>query len=104
MGLPLTETFNIGQSPFLSIGEKYDWSILILNPNYLPEDGKGLNLLLRNIWMIIHPPVIFLAFALSSIPFSLMIANDRLSCPSRKGEQAFLHPEKLRQSCDFGLC
>lgn len=40
-------------------------------PNYLSfvKDGMGLNILLRNYWMVIHPPVLFLGFASTIIPF-----------------------------------
>ncbi|HEX2866189.1 MAG TPA: cytochrome c-type biogenesis CcmF C-terminal domain-containing protein [Ignavibacteriales bacterium] len=32
--------------------------------------GKGLNPLLQNFWMQIHPPVLFMGFALSTVPFA----------------------------------
>lgn len=36
--------------------------------------GKGLNPLLQNFWMQIHPPVLFIGFALAGVPFSFAIA------------------------------
>lgn len=36
--------------------------------------GKGLNPLLQNFWMQIHPPVLFVGFALSTVPYSLAFA------------------------------
>ncbi|MDP4191101.1 MAG: cytochrome c-type biogenesis CcmF C-terminal domain-containing protein [Bacteroidota bacterium] len=36
--------------------------------------GKGLNPLLQNFWMQIHPPMLFTGFALSTVPFSFAIA------------------------------
>lgn len=33
------------------------------------QNGNGLNPLLQNYWMVIHPPIIFLGFALLSVPF-----------------------------------
>lgn len=36
--------------------------------------GKGLNPLLQNFWMQIHPPILFLGFALSAVPFSFAFA------------------------------
>ncbi len=43
-------------------------------------DGKGLNPLLQNFWMQIHPPFLFVGFALSAVPFSFanaaLIKND----------------------------
>ena len=49
-------------------------------PNYLNfiRDGLGLNVLLRNYWMVIHPPVLFLGFASTIIPFSFAYAGIRL--------------------------
>lgn len=40
-----------------------------------PADGKGLNPLLHNFWMIIHPPILFWGFALSAVPFSFALAG-----------------------------
>ncbi|MFY7954274.1 MAG: cytochrome c biogenesis protein CcsA, partial [Armatimonadaceae bacterium] len=34
----------------------------------LPLDGKGLNPLLQNPWMVIHPPILFLGFASTAVP------------------------------------
>jgi len=38
-------------------------------------DGRGLNPALQNYWMTIHPPTLFLGFALTVIPFSFAIAG-----------------------------
>lgn len=38
-------------------------------------DGAGLNQLLQNYWMAIHPPVLFLGFATSLIPFAYAIGS-----------------------------
>lgn len=40
----------------------------------IPPDGRGLNPLLQDPWMMVHPPVTFLGYAGFSIPFSAMIA------------------------------
>ncbi|MBC8162830.1 MAG: cytochrome c biogenesis protein CcsA, partial [Roseiflexaceae bacterium] len=40
-----------------------------------PLDGKGLNATLHNPWMIIHPPILFVGYALMAIPFSFAIAG-----------------------------
>ena len=42
--------------------------------SFLPEDGLGLNPLLRDPWMIIHPPVIFIGYAMAAVPFSIVMA------------------------------
>ncbi len=38
-----------------------------------PLDGRGLNPLLHNFWMIIHPPILFVAYALAVAPFAFAI-------------------------------
>ncbi len=43
-------------------------------PPPVPEDGVGLNPLLQDPWMVIHPPVMFLGFASLSVPFSFAVA------------------------------
>jgi cytochrome c-type biogenesis protein CcmF len=45
-----------------------------LLPPPAPVDGAGLNPLLQDPWMVIHPPVMFLGFASLSVPFSFAIA------------------------------
>lgn len=43
-------------------------------------EGKGLNQLLQNFWMQIHPPILFVGFSLSTVPFvfamAALIKND----------------------------
>lgn len=51
------------QSPFL-----------LYAPSDVPPEGMGLNPLLQNYWMAIHPPVIFIGFAALAIPFSIAVA------------------------------
>jgi cytochrome c-type biogenesis protein CcmF len=36
----------------------------------VPPDGRGLNPLLRDFWMVIHPPVVFVGYAALAIPFA----------------------------------
>jgi cytochrome c-type biogenesis protein CcmF len=38
-----------------------------------PPDGNGLNPLLDNFWMIIHPPVLFVGYALALVPFGFAL-------------------------------
>jgi len=43
-------------------------------PDYLLSlDGRGLNPALQNYWMTIHPPTLFLGFALTTIPFGFVV-------------------------------
>jgi cytochrome c-type biogenesis protein CcmF len=39
-----------------------------------PVEGRGLNPLLQNFWMIIHPPIVFFGFTLLAVPFSFALA------------------------------
>lgn len=70
----------IGMNPFLLLREHPDYmNIPILkNPNYAEKIGamaKGLNPLLQNYWMTIHPPTLFLGFALTVVPFAYAFAG-----------------------------
>jgi cytochrome c-type biogenesis protein CcmF len=73
--------FQFGSNPFLLNREApvnlgLPWT---LNPDYLSlpvfQDGKGLNPLLQNYWMTIHPPTLFLGFASTVIPFAFALAG-----------------------------
>jgi cytochrome c-type biogenesis protein CcmF len=48
-----------------------------LKPDYMSsiKDGNDLNPLLQNYWMVIHPPVLFLGFASTIVPFAFAIAG-----------------------------
>ncbi len=39
-----------------------------------PPDGQGLNPLLMNAWMVVHPPALYLGFVGCSVPFAFAIA------------------------------
>lgn len=63
----------IGSSPF-NLLRAENSSPVFENPNYLELiQGRGLNPLLQNYWMLIHPPTLFLGFALCSIPFAITV-------------------------------
>ncbi|KXH75871.1 MAG: hypothetical protein AM326_08430 [Candidatus Thorarchaeota archaeon SMTZ-45] len=49
----------------------------------IPTDGLGLNPLLSTIWNVIHPPIIFIAYALILVPFSVKLAGYTLSSEER---------------------
>lgn len=69
--------FSIGSSPFILLRDKMASAPIFAQPDYLQQyikDGKGLNILLQNYWMVIHPPVLFLGFASTLIPFAYMIS------------------------------
>jgi cytochrome c-type biogenesis protein CcmF len=67
----------IGSSPFALFREQMpdlpafqfaDYALRI-------KDGNGLNMLLQNYWMVIHPPVLFLGFASTVVPFSFAMGG-----------------------------
>ncbi len=66
----------IGNSPFVLTRDEINGPIFSM-PNYLSmiKDGVGLNVLLRNYWMVIHPPVLFLGFASTIVPFAYAYAG-----------------------------
>lgn len=66
----------IGSSPFILLRQAMEAPIFS-RPDYLSliQDGNGLNPLLQNYWMVIHPPTLFLGFASMIIPFSFAIAG-----------------------------
>jgi cytochrome c-type biogenesis protein CcmF len=60
-------TLTIMVTPFRTLYEIY--------PDVTPElvatiDGNGLNPLLQDPWMAVHPPIVFIAYAAVTIPFS----------------------------------
>ena len=70
--------FKLGSNPFTQLLRDHpDFANLPMfaNPNYLESlDGRGLNPLLQNYWMTIHPPITFLGYSLTIVPFSYAIA------------------------------
>jgi cytochrome c-type biogenesis protein CcmF len=40
----------------------------------IPLDGQGLNPLLQNPWMVIHPPIMFVGYASLAVPFAFAMA------------------------------
>ncbi|GAB3658724.1 cytochrome c biogenesis protein CcsA [Echinicola sediminis] len=65
----------IGSSPFILLRDVANAPIFQMNPDFVPEDGTGLNPLLQNIWMVIHPPTLFLGYASTLIPFAYLMAG-----------------------------
>ena len=69
----------IGASPFTLLRQTVDVieGTIFASPDYISMvgDGNGLNPLLENIWMTIHPPILFLGYALALVPFSYAIAS-----------------------------
>lgn len=65
----------LGSSPFILLRDAMDDPIFKIQPDFIPKDGNGLNALLQNYWMVIHPPTLFLGFALTLPPFAFCIAG-----------------------------
>ncbi len=69
----------IGSNPFILLRNHPDFANLpfIHMPDYLAKlkDGRGLNPLLQNYWMVIHPPTLFLGFAATAIPFAFAMGG-----------------------------
>ena len=81
IGLPFLRNFlfedtNTGQGLVKMSKELY--AILLANgisiDNFIVA-GKGLNPLLQNFWMQIHPPILFIGFAMSAVPFSFAFSS-----------------------------
>ena len=81
LGVVFFDSFKIGSSPFVLTKDVLDLPVYnpafreTYNPNFVPKDGSGLSPLLQNYWMVIHPPTIFLGFALSFVPFAFAMAG-----------------------------
>lgn len=62
----------VGTSPFLLLEDVMASDPVFLFDDYMRfiQDGTGLNALLQNYWMVIHPPVLFLGFASTIVPFA----------------------------------
>lgn len=78
----------IGSSPFLLLRNSgvmspdnapFFYNEGILKADYLTNiykrGGQGLNQSLQNYWMVIHPPILFLGFASTIVPFAYAIAG-----------------------------
>jgi cytochrome c-type biogenesis protein CcmF len=69
-------SLKIGSSPFILLRDAMQEApIFKAQPEFIPRDGNGLNPLLQNYWMVIHPPTLFLGFATTLVPFSYCIAG-----------------------------
>jgi cytochrome c-type biogenesis protein CcmF len=84
MGVYLFGGIKIGNSPFvltrIELGLENAPMLQNLSGqlavDYLHKlKGIGLNVLLRNYWMVIHPPILFLGFASTIVPFAYAYAG-----------------------------
>lgn len=59
------------KSPYFYVWESFPKEAAV---GFVPEDGRGLNPLLQNFWMTIHPPILFAGFTALTVPFCFAIA------------------------------
>lgn len=69
------DPFKLGSNPFLLLRDTVDDPVFAFADYLTRIESKGLNPLLQNYWMVIHPPTLFLGFASTTIPFSFAIAG-----------------------------
>ena len=71
--------YKIGSDPFMLLRDDPSNinAPIFMRANYLEfiTDGTGLNPLLQNYWMVIHPPTLFLGFAGTLVPFAFVMAG-----------------------------
>ena len=71
----------VGINPFMLVRQLdvMQSAPIFSRPDYLSipmmQDGQGLNQLLQNYWMVIHPPILFLGFASTIVPFAYAMAG-----------------------------
>lgn len=69
----------VGSNPFLLTRQVFQDAPVFSQADYLQnvsmQDGIGLNQLLQNYWMVIHPPILFLGFASTIVPFAYAVAG-----------------------------
>jgi cytochrome c-type biogenesis protein CcmF len=77
IGLYFTD-LRVGSSPFVLMRNEFADAPIFRDPQYLSKyitDGNGLNVLLQNYWMVIHPPILFLGFSSTIVPFAYALAG-----------------------------
>ena len=61
----------IVKNPFLYVWESWPGQV---EPGFIPANGRGLNPLLQNYWMVIHPQILFTGFAAMAVPYAYAVA------------------------------
>jgi cytochrome c-type biogenesis protein CcmF len=82
LGIPLARSAGKLESPVMGLYTLTQLGVLLIlvreSPFLMltetPLDGKGLNPLLQDDWMVIHPPIMFVGYALTAIPFCFAMA------------------------------
>jgi cytochrome c-type biogenesis protein CcmF len=85
--IPGVFDYKFGSNPFILFRENAQFSNIPILSEYTVEngvkvnhylsklDGRGLNPSLQNYWMTIHPPTLFLGFALTLVPYLFAVAG-----------------------------
>ncbi|MHA2024508.1 MAG: cytochrome c biogenesis protein CcsA [Candidatus Thorarchaeota archaeon] len=58
-----------------------------ITPGAIRPDGYGLNPLLSTIWNVIHPPIIFIGYALILVPFAIKLAGFTMRSEERNQDK-----------------
>ncbi len=72
---------NAAASAVMKSAEAVVWLYMIVNNPFfvmngaVPVDGSGMNPVLRNFWMAIHPPFVFAGYAAALVPFAMYAAS-----------------------------
>ncbi len=82
IGLPLMRTTGRQEPSVMGIYLLAQLGLLLIlvreNPftmlGHAPVDGQGLNPLLQDNWMVIHPPIMFVGYALAAVPFAFAMS------------------------------
>ncbi len=61
----------VAKNPFTYVWESFPNDV---QAGFVPANGRGLNPLLQNYWMVIHPQVLFSGFASMAVPYAYAIA------------------------------
>lgn len=59
------------KSPFMYVWESWPGQV---EAGFVPANGRGLNPLLQNYWMVIHPQILFTGFASMGVPYAYAVA------------------------------
>jgi cytochrome c-type biogenesis protein CcmF len=63
----------IFKSPFNYVWESFPNEGL--QAGFMPQNGRGLNPILENYWMSIHPPILFIGYSAMTVPFVFAISG-----------------------------
>lgn len=80
--------YKLGSNPSMLVRDIFLDAPIFQRADYLTMlKGDGLNPLLQNYWMTIHPPTLFLGFASTTIPFAFAAAG-----LLRQGDRTWIKP------------